>query len=82
VALVIAIALALLLYKITHVPVVQSAWDDEDEEEEDEEDEAEPESYEPPIVPWRRSRPTPGELPSNRSQTTGSKPSGSSKTRK
>ena len=62
----VAISLGLLVYRIVTHPFPTTwesvASDYEDEEEEEEEEEA------PPIVQWRRSRPTPGTLPSeNRS---------------
>jgi hypothetical protein len=40
-----------------------SQWDEDEEDYEEEEEEEEPE---PPIVPWRRSRPTPGQLPAEK----------------
>ena len=72
VALVVALALALLVYKMSQASaeptILTDAWDEE------------PEPIEPPIVPWRRNRPTPGELPS--SKPAGDKRSESSKPRK
>jgi hypothetical protein len=83
IALVIASGLTLVIYRLSHSPFQPTSWGDEWEEEEEEEEEegAEPEEAEPPIVPWRRSRPTPGELPSDRSSG-GSKSARSSKPRK
>lgn len=72
VALVVTVALALLVYKLTQAPVEPTILTDNWEEE--------PESVEPPVVPWRRNRPTPGELPSARPAT--DKRSESSKPRK
>ncbi len=63
VALVVTLGLGYLVYKLTAQPSV-SAWEPEWEDWEPEE-EAE-EVGEPPVVPWRRSRPTPGELPSQK----------------
>jgi len=81
IALAVAAGLTLVVYKLSHSPVQPATWQD-DWEDDEEEDEEEPEVIEPPIVPWRRSRPTPGELPSDRSSGAGNKPAGSSKTRK
>jgi membrane protein implicated in regulation of membrane protease activity len=60
VALPIAAILIVLLYRLTaQTPIVTPNDDDWEDEEEDEEEEL----PEPPIVPWRRNRPTPGALP-------------------
>jgi hypothetical protein len=72
VALVVAISLGLLVYKMTQAPVEPTVFTDDWEEE--------PEQVESPVVPWRRNRPTPGELPS--SKPTGDKRPESSKQRK
>jgi len=72
VALVVALALALLVYKVTQAPAEPTILTDEWEEE--------PEPVESPVVPWRRNRPTPGELPSSKPAT--DKRSESSKPRK
>jgi len=72
VALVVALALALLVYKVTQAPAEPTIVTDDWEEQ--------PEPVEPPIVPWRRNRPTPGELPSSKPTT--DKRSESSKPRK
>lgn len=61
VALAVAVGLSALVYKIAQAPTEPSAWVDDGEL-----DEA-PEIEESPVVPWRRSRPTPGELPPSRS---------------
>jgi hypothetical protein len=76
IALVVTTGLGFLVYRlIAHVPV-SSTWVEDEEWEEDEEEEA----YEPPIVPWRRSRPTPGDLPPQKpSQKPPQKPAGGSK---
>ena len=65
IALVIAAGLATLIYRVAGTPVTTPSWDPnwEDDEEDDEE---ELEVVEPPIVPWRRSRPAQGELPSEK----------------
>ena len=72
VALVVAIGLGLVVYKITQAPVEPTVIMDDWEEE--------PEQAEPPVVPWRRNRPTPGELPSSKPAT--DRRSASSKPRK
>jgi hypothetical protein len=72
VALVVAVGLALLVYKVTQAPAEPAIFTDDWEEE--------PEPDEPPVVPWRRNRPTPGELPSSKPTT--DKRSASSKPRK
>lgn len=62
IALAMMVGLGYLIYKISFQPsfppTFRSDWEEEEEEEETEE--------EPPIVPWRRSRPTPGELPAQK----------------
>jgi len=81
IALAVASGLTLVIYKLSHAPVQSTAWEDDwEDDEEDAEDE--PEVVEPPIVPWRRSRPTPGELPSEKASNAGSKSTRSSRTRK
>ncbi|MGQ9490765.1 MAG: hypothetical protein ACUVR4_04735 [Anaerolineae bacterium] len=64
IALAMMFGLGYLIYKITFQPAFPTTvgpdWEDWEEEEEEEEELAE---EEPPIVPWRRNRPTPGELP-------------------
>jgi hypothetical protein len=62
IALAVTMGLGYLVYKLaSQVPAAQPWTDDWDEEEDDEEEVAEVEA--PPIVPWRRNRPTQGELP-------------------
>lgn len=77
IALVMGTGLVLLVYRIVSaastVPTVSNDWVDDDDDDDDDEDEEE-EDYEPPIVPWRRSRPTPGELPAQKPASTPSKP--------
>ena len=74
IALVMSTGLVLLVYRIvgaaSTVPAVSNNWVDDDDDDEDDEEE----DYEPPIVPWRRSRPTPGELPAQKPASTPSKP--------
>lgn len=74
VALTVTLGLALLIYKLAQTPVEPSAWT---EQEECAECEA-PTAEESPIVPWRRSRPTPGELPTSRTSDV-SKPGNSAR---
>lgn len=68
IALIVALGLGYLVYKLaTQPPMPQpwaADWDDFDLDDEDEEED------EPPIVPWRRSRPTPGELPAQKPAST------------
>lgn len=59
VALGIAGGLAFLIYKLVAPPVPPTIWGDDLD---DWEEEPEP-VQEPPIVPWRRNRPTQGDLP-------------------
>lgn len=60
IALIVTLGLGYLVYKLAAQPSIpatwEPAWDDWEPDEDEEEDE-------PPIVPWRRNRPTPGELP-------------------
>lgn len=81
IALAVAAGLTLVIYKLSHSPAQPATWQD-DWEDDEEEDEDEPEVIEPPIVPWRRNRPTPGELPSDRSSGAGNKSARSPKARK
>lgn len=73
-ALVVTLGLGYLVYKLaaqTQVaPAWSPEWDDWDENDEDNEWEEDilPEK-EPPVVPWRRSRPTPGDLPKDKPVT-------------
>jgi hypothetical protein len=62
IALAVTMGLGYLVYKLaSQVPAEQPFTDDWDEPEDAEEEAVEVEA--PPIVPWRRSRPTQGELP-------------------
>lgn len=69
IALAMMFGMGYVLYKISIQPayptVLGSDWDEWEEDEEEEEEEEEP-----PIVPWRRSRPTPGELPAQKPAST------------
>lgn len=61
VALIVALGLGYLVYRLAAQPPIPSTWEPDWDDWEPEEDDEE----EPPIVPWRRSRPTPGALPSD-----------------
>lgn len=80
VALGVTISLGYLVYKLaSQVPTSQpweKGWEDWEDEEDEEE---EPEVEEPPIVPWRRNRPTPGELPEQKATGRTSKTTGKGK---
>lgn len=66
-ALGVAGGLAFLVYKLVAQPSVPTIWEGDLDEWEEEQ---EPETVEePPIVPWRRSRPTPGDLPAQKPAT-------------
>ncbi len=76
IALAVTISLGYLVYRLAaQVPEPErwegdwSDWDDEEEEDEEE----------PPIVPWRRTRPTPGELPEQKPAAGPNKPAGKRK---
>ena len=62
--------LAFLLYKLLATPLPTPMWTgDLEDEDENEEWEEEPEPViEPPIVPWRRNRPTQGDLPAEKNK--------------
>jgi hypothetical protein len=65
IALAVTMGLGYLVYKLaSQVPAEQPWNDDLDAWEEDAAESDQP--YEPPIVPWRRSRPTQGELPAEK----------------
>lgn len=62
IALAVTMGLGYLVYKLASQVPAEQAWNgDPDEWDDGEEEVAEVEA--PPIVPWRRSRPTQGELP-------------------
>lgn len=64
IALIVTFGLGYLVYKLGAQPPAPATWEPEwDDWDLDEEDE---EEAEPPIVPWRRNRPTPGELPAQK----------------
>ncbi len=79
IALAAAAGLFFLAVRLSLIPAPGPQWADTWEEEEEEEEETE---EEPPIVPWRRSRPTPGELPLNKPSGAGTQSSSSSRSRK
>jgi hypothetical protein len=80
IALIVAISLGYLVYRLASQVPAAEPWDRGWENWEDEEDEEEaPEIEEPPIVPWRRSRPTPGELPEQKPAGKTGKPAGKGK---
>ncbi len=62
IALAVTMSLGYLVYKLASQVPAEQPWNDNLDEWEEGEDEAD-EVEEPPIVPWRRSRPTQGELP-------------------
>jgi hypothetical protein len=70
IALAVALGVGFVAYRMASVPDTHAEpewieWDDED---------GEPEAdNEPPIVPWRRQRPTQGDLPQKQSQQKGSR---------
>ena len=79
IALILGAGLIVVVYRIVAAasapPIpVNNDWDDDDDEDEEDEDE-----FEPPIVPWRRSRPTPGELPPQKPASPPAKPAGRKK---
>lgn len=79
IALIVGAGLSVVVYRIVAAasapPIpVNNDWDDDDDEDEEDEDE-----FEPPIVPWRRSRPTPGELPPQKPASPPAKPAGRKK---
>ena len=79
IALIVGAGLSVVVYRIVAaasappIPVNNDCDDDDDEDEEDEDE------FEPPIVPWRRSRPTPGELPPQKPASPPAKPAGRKK---
>ncbi len=74
VALIVTLGLGYLVYKLAAQPSV-SAWEPDWEDWEPEAEDVE-EKNEPPVVPWRRNRPTPGELPSQKPAPPGPPPAG------
>lgn len=63
----VAVCLGFVVYKMAAAPVgtpvEEGGWEEEEEPE-------------PPIVPWRRQRPTPGELPPQKPESSAGKPTG------
>jgi hypothetical protein len=70
----VALSLGFLIYKMAALPTMATREEEDLEDWEEEEEEPEP-----PIVPWRRSRPTPGELPPQKPAGGASKPTGKRK---
>jgi len=68
VALAVALGLGYLVYKLSSQVPASRPWEEDlsDWDEDEDEDEEEFEAEEPPIVPWRRQRPVPGELPKDK----------------
>lgn len=77
IALVVSLGLGYLVYKLAAQPAMPAVWEPDWEDWEPEEDVAE--ESEPPVVPWRRSRPTPGELPSQKPAPPAPSPAGQRK---
>ena len=73
IALAVTIGLGYLVYKLASQVPAEQAWNGDPDEWDDGEAEA-IEMEEPPIVPWRRSRPTQGELPPEKPATGPKKP--------
>ena len=73
IALAVTIGLGYLVYKLASQVPAEQAWNGDPDEWDDGEAEA-IEMEEPPIVPWRRSRPTQGELPPVKPATGPKKP--------
>lgn len=69
IALAIALSVGFVAFRLTSTP--ESPGDPDWVEWDDLEDEAPP--AEPPIVPWRRQRPTQGDLPDDKSRQKGSR---------
>jgi hypothetical protein len=68
IALAVTIGLGYLVYKLASQVPAEQSWNGDPDEWDDGEAEA-VEMEEPPIVPWRRSRPTQGELPPGKPAT-------------
>ena len=73
IALAVTIGLGYLVYKLASQVPAEQPWNGDPDEWDDGEAEA-IEMEEPPIVPWRRSRPTQGELPPEKPATGPKKP--------
>jgi len=63
IALAVAAGLGYLVFRLAVVPMTPPVWSGDWDSWEDAGEDRAPEDAEPPIVPWRRQRPTPGELP-------------------
>ncbi|OIO91881.1 MAG: hypothetical protein AUK03_10490 [Anaerolineae bacterium CG2_30_64_16] len=79
IALAITFGLGWIIYKGLIQPTTPWSGFDLDDDDDDDDDWEDYEEEEPPIVPWRRSRPTPGNLPN---ETPAQKPSSGAKKRK
>jgi hypothetical protein len=64
IALAVTMGLGYLVYKLASQVPAESSWNGDSDEWED--DDVADQAEEPPIVPWRRSRPTQGELPAEK----------------
>jgi hypothetical protein len=73
IALAVTIGLGYLVYKLASQVPAEQSWNGHPDEWDDGEAEA-VEMEEPPIVPWRRNRPTQGELPPEKPATGAKKP--------
>lgn len=63
IALAVAAGLGYLVFRLAVVPATPSVWTGDWDSWEAVEESAGQQEADPPIVPWRRQRPTPGELP-------------------
>jgi hypothetical protein len=70
IALVVALGIGYVASRMASAPVYEPEWTALDE---DDADVLEAVADEPPIVPWRQKRPTPGNLPFERSKPKGSR---------
>ena len=68
VALTVAMGLVFLVYKLVMQPTAPSLWEGDVDDWEEAPEEVLP-VEEPPIVPWRRNRPTQGDLPPEKPAT-------------
>jgi membrane protein implicated in regulation of membrane protease activity len=76
IALAVGASLSYVVYRVVAAASEPSTFGNGWGKEADEEEEEEEEEAEPPIVPWRRSRPTPGQLPPEKPASTRGKPAG------
>jgi hypothetical protein len=63
IALAVATGLGYLVFRLAVVPLTPPVWTGDWDSWENADESAGQHEAEPPIVPWRRQRPTPGELP-------------------